>query len=139
MLEFPLWVFFPFSPSTPDVLILSPPSHHLNCCHHILLLSTPCPCHILSCPTHGPGLHPSDEERPYGLCFNCGKPGHIMKVCQGPHTQNVWNVDAMMILRLPPKDLQFLAESLRAMVTLSVPTTPLAELEGKKTPGDKGF
>src|SRR5260221_14167638 len=31
-----------------------------------------------------------------GLCFNCGKPGHIMKVCRGPHTQSVWNIDAAM-------------------------------------------
>src|SRR5258708_39785957 len=71
--------------------------------------------------------HPVKRDPHHGLCFNCGKPGHI------------WNVDAMMILRLTPKDLQFLVESLRATVTLSVPTTPLPELEGKKTPGDKGF
>ena len=45
----------------------------------------------------------------------------------------------MMILRLTPKDLQFLVESLRVMVTPSVPTMPLAESEGKKTSGDKGF
>src|SRR5258708_35484671 len=75
----------------------------------------------------------------HGLCFNCGKPGHIAKVCQGPHAQNIRNVDAMMILRLTPKDLQFLAESLRATVTLPVPMTPPPESEGEKTPGDKGF
>ena len=45
----------------------------------------------------------------------------------------------MMILRLTPEDLQFLTESLRVMVTLSVPMMPLAELEGEKTSGDKGF
>src|SRR5258708_34629081 len=83
--------------------------------------------------------HPMKRDPCHGLCFNCGKPGHIMKVCQGPCTQNVWNVDTMMIPRLAPKDLQFLAESLRATVTLSVPTTPPAESEGKKTSGDEGF
>src|SRR5258705_13063405 len=45
-------------------LFCPPPSHHLDHCHHILLLSTPHPCCILSPPTHGPGLHPSNEERP---------------------------------------------------------------------------
>ena len=45
----------------------------------------------------------------------------------------------MMTLRLTPKDLQFLMESIRAMVALSVPTMPLPESEGKKTPGDEGF
>src|SRR6266436_5106851 len=75
----------------------------------------------------------------HGLCFNCGKPGHIVKVCQGPHAQNIQNVNAMTILRLAPEDLQFFVESLRVMVTLSVPMTPLAELEGKKTPGNEGF
>src|SRR5258708_27423918 len=38
----------------------------------------------------------------HGLCFNCGKPGHIMKVCQGPHAQNIQNVNATMTLRLAP-------------------------------------
>src|SRR6266446_5805162 len=70
--------------------------------------------------------HPMKRDPHHGLCFNYGKPGHIAKVCQGPHTQNVQNANAMMILRLAPKDLQFLAESLRATVTPSVPTTPLA-------------
>src|SRR5258706_541513 len=65
--------------------------------------------------------------------------GHIAKVCEGPHAQNVQNVDATMILRLAPKDLQFLTESLRATVTPSVPMTPLPESEGEKTPGDEGF
>ena len=62
-----------------------------------------------------------------------------MKVCQGPHAQNVWNIDAMTTPRLAPKDLQFLMESIRAMVALSAPTMPLPELEGEKTPGDEGF
>src|SRR5258708_36710530 len=83
--------------------------------------------------------HPVKRDPCHGLCFNCGKPGHIAKVCQGPCAQNVWNIDAMTILRLAPEDLQFLTESLRAMVTLSMPTTPLPESEGKKTPGEKGF
>src|SRR5258707_7444605 len=83
--------------------------------------------------------HPVKRDPRHGLCFNRGKPGHIVKVCQGPQAQNVWNIDAMMILRLAPKDLQFLAESLRVTVTLSVPMMPLPELEGKKTPGDEGF
>ncbi len=83
--------------------------------------------------------HPVKRDPHHGLCFNCGKPGHIMKVCQGPHAQNVQNVDATTILRLTPKDLQFLTESLRATVTPSVPMTPPPESEGKKTPGDEGF
>src|SRR5260221_4911750 len=58
----------------------------------------------------------------HGLCFNCGKPGHIVKVCQGPCAQNVWNVDATMIPRLAPEDLQFVTESLRATVTLASAT-----------------
>src|SRR5260370_41681045 len=72
--------------------------------------------------------HPVKRDPCHGLCFNCGKPGHIMKVCQGPHAQNVQNVDAMMILRLAPKDLQFLMESLRLTVTPSMPVTPPPEL-----------
>ncbi len=51
----------------------------------------------------------------------------------------VYNVDAMMILRLAPEDLQFLAESLRVTVTPSMPMTPPPESEGEKTPGDEGF
>src|SRR5260221_8575027 len=74
--------------------------------------------------------HPVKRDPHHGLCFNCGKPGHIAKVCQGPHAQNVWNVDAMMIPRLTPEDLQFLVESLRVTVTLSMPTMPPPELEG---------
>src|SRR5258708_40368299 len=46
------------------VLFRSPPSPNLNPPHHILLLFTPRPHHILSPPTHGPGSHPSNEERP---------------------------------------------------------------------------
>ena len=83
--------------------------------------------------------HPMKRDPHHGPCFNCGKPGHIAKVCQGPHAQNIWNVNTTMILRLTPEDLQFLVESLRAMVTLSVLMMPLAELEGKKNSGDKGF
>ena len=83
--------------------------------------------------------HPMKRDPHHGLCFNYGKPGHITKVCQGPHAQNVWNVNAMMTLRLAPEDLQFLVESIRVMVALSMPTMPLPELEGEKTPGDEGF
>src|SRR5260221_8469166 len=83
--------------------------------------------------------HPVKRDPRHGLCFNCGKTGHIVKVCQGPCAQNIWNVDATMIPRLTPEDLQFLAESLRATVTLPVPMMPPPELEGEKTPGDEGF
>src|SRR5258708_1776972 len=83
--------------------------------------------------------HPVKRDPCHGFCFNCGKPGHIAKVCRGLHAQNIQNINAMMIPRLAPEDLQFLVESLRVTVTLSVPTTPLPELEGKKTPGDEGF
>src|SRR5260370_3934011 len=62
--------------------------------------------------------HPVKRDPRHGLCFNCGKPGHITKVCRGPHAQNIWNVNATMILTLAPEDLQFLLESLRPTVTL---------------------
>src|SRR5260221_4259062 len=71
--------------------------------------------------------HPVKRDPHHGLCFNCGKPGHIMKVCQGPCAQNVWNINATTIPRLAPEDLQFLMESLRATVTLSVPMMPPPE------------
>src|SRR5260221_12702633 len=83
--------------------------------------------------------HPVKRDPHHGLCFKCGKPGHIAKVCQGPHAQNIQNINATTILRLAPEDLQFLAESLRVTVTPSVPTTPPPGSEGKKTPGDEGF
>src|SRR5258707_9052954 len=83
--------------------------------------------------------HPMKRDPRHGLCFNCGKPGHIAKVCQGLHAQSVQNVNATMIPRLAPEDLQFLVESLRVTVTLSAPTMPPAELEGEKNSGDKGF
>src|SRR5258707_5094482 len=73
------------------------------------------------------------------LCFNCGKLGHIAKVCRGPHTQNVQNVDAATTLRLAPEDLQLLIESVRAAMVSSAPMMPLCESEGKKTPGEEGF
>src|SRR6266436_3299792 len=74
-----------------------------------------------------------------GLCFNCGKLGHIMKVCRGPCAQNVQNVDAAMTLRLAPEDLQLLIESIRVAMVLSAPMTPPHESEGEKTPGEEGF
>src|SRR5258708_7778926 len=73
------------------------------------------------------------------LCFNCGKPGHITKVCRGPHAQNVWNINTVMTPRLTPEDLQLLIESIRVAMVLSTPMMPLHELEGKKTPGEDGF
>src|SRR6266436_3855828 len=73
------------------------------------------------------------------LCFNCGKPGHITKVCRGPHAQNIWNIDAAMTLRLTPEDLQLLIESIRVAMVSSAPMTPLHESEGEKTPGEEGF
>src|SRR5258708_7280427 len=73
------------------------------------------------------------------LCFNCGKLGHIAKVCRGPCTQNIWNINAAMTPRLAPKDLQLLIESVRAAMVLSTPMMPLCESEGKKTPGEEGF
>src|SRR5260370_41266929 len=73
--------------------------------------------------------HPMKRDPCHGLCFNCGKPGHIVKVCQGPHTQNVWNVNATMTPSAP-KDLQFLVESIRATVAPSAPTMPPPESEG---------
>src|SRR5258707_1623030 len=83
--------------------------------------------------------NPVKKDPCSSLCFNCGKPGHIMKVCRGPCTQNVQNVDTATTLRLTPKDLQFLLESVRVVMVLSAPMTPLHESEGKKTPGEEGF
>src|SRR5258708_20859630 len=71
--------------------------------------------------------HPMKRGPHHGLCFNCGKPSHITKVCQGPCAQNVWNIDAMMTLRLAPEYLQFLLESIRAMIAPSVPMMALPE------------
>ncbi len=62
-----------------------------------------------------------------------------MKVCQGPCTQNVWNVDATTTLRLTPEDLQFLMETIKVMIAPSTPMMPLPESEGEKAPGDEGF
>src|SRR5260221_3737504 len=48
--------------------------------------------------------HPVKRDPHHGLCFNCGKPGHITKACQGPCTQNVWNVESSHMdnpVRLP--------------------------------------
>src|SRR5258705_13433109 len=69
--------------------------------------------------------NPVKKDPHSGLCFNCGKPGHIMKVCRGPCTQNVWNVDAVMTPRLAPEDLQLLIESVRVAMVSSAPMTPL--------------
>src|SRR5258708_17008694 len=83
--------------------------------------------------------NPVKKDPCSGLCFNYGKSGHIMKVCRGPHAQNVQYVDAAMTLRLAPTDLQLLIESVRVAMVSSAPTTPPHESEGKKTPGEEGF
>src|SRR6266481_1223303 len=83
--------------------------------------------------------NPVKRDPRSGLCFNCGKPGHITKVCRGPCTQNVRSVDDMPTLRLAPEDLQLLVESVRAAMVSSVPMMPPCESEGKKTPGEEGF
>jgi len=77
--------------------------------------------------------NPVKKDPCSGLCFNCGKLGHIVKVCRGPHAQNVRNIDAVTTLRLAPEDLQLLIESVRAAMVSSTPMMPLCELEGEKT------
>src|SRR5258708_39847950 len=71
---------------------------------------------------------PSDPRS--GLCFNCGKPGHIAKVCRGPRTQNIQSVDDVPTPRLAPKDLQLLMESVRSAMASPMPMTPPPEFEG---------
>src|SRR6266478_2109823 len=44
--------------------------------------------------------NPVKRDPHSGLCFNCGKPGHIVKVCRGPCAQNIQNIDAATTLRL---------------------------------------
>src|SRR5258708_36906181 len=129
--------------------------HQPNHPHSALPPSPPLPLPLLLPPPPSPpsappvpsGPQPMDLDRTNpvkrdpcsGLCFNCGKPGHITKVCRGPCTQNVWSVDDMPTLRLAPEDLQLLMESIRVVMVSSVPMTPLHESEGEKTPGEKGF
>src|SRR5258708_578110 len=126
-------------PPTPGLLFLLLSRHHLNhCCPLTLLLTAPRTSSIPP-PTDLDHTHPMKRDPRHGLCFNCGKPGHIVKVCQGPCTQNVWNVNATMTPRLTPKDLQFLVDSIKATVAPSMPLMPPPESEGKKTPGDEGF
>src|SRR5258707_1445891 len=83
--------------------------------------------------------NPVKRDPRSGLCFNCGKPGHITKVCRGPHTQNIRSVSDMPTPRLAPEDLQLLMESVRVVMVLSAPMMPLCESEGEKTPGEEGF
>src|SRR5260221_1219398 len=83
--------------------------------------------------------NPVKRDPHSGLCFNCGKPGHIAKVCRGPCTQNVRSVDDTPTLRLSPEDLQLLVESVRAAMVLSAPMMPPRGSEGEKTPGEEGF
>src|SRR5258707_13159927 len=83
--------------------------------------------------------NPVKRDPRSGLCFNCGKPGHIAKVCRGPHTQNIQSVNDTPTLRLAPEDLQLLMESIRVAMVSSTPMMPLCESESKKTPGEEGF
>src|SRR5260221_3719758 len=83
--------------------------------------------------------NPVQRDPCSGLCFNCGKPGHITKVCRGPCTQNIRSVSDTPTPRLAPEDLQLLMESIRVAMVLSAPMMPLCELEGEKTPGEEGF
>src|SRR5258708_14668142 len=80
--------------------------------------------------------NPVKKDPCSGLCFNCGKLGHIAKVCRGPHAQNIQNINAVTTPRLTPKDLQLLIESIRVVMVSSTPMVPLHELEGEKTPGE---
>src|SRR5258708_13289660 len=83
--------------------------------------------------------HPMKRDPCHGLCFNCGKPGHITKVCQGPCTQNVQNVNAMTTPRLALEDLQFLLESIRPTVTLFVPMLLRPHFTAEQPPGTQVF
>src|SRR5260221_170483 len=83
--------------------------------------------------------NPVQRDPRSGLCFNCGKPGHIAKVCRGPRTQNVWSVGDTPTPRLAPKDLQLLVGFVKVAMVSYAPMTPPHESEGEKTPGEEGF
>jgi hypothetical protein len=83
--------------------------------------------------------HPLKRDPRHGLCFNCGKPRHIAKVCRGPRNQKIRNVDPTTTPRLAPEDLQALVDSVRAAMVSSAPTTPPADPEDEKTQEEKGF
>src|SRR5258705_296432 len=102
---------WPFSPPPPPAIVSTPTASSSSSRPSASTASS------VPQPMDLDRTHPVKRDPRHGLCFNCGKPGHIMKVCRGPCTQNIWNVDAMMIPRLTPKDLQFLTESLRVTVT----------------------
>src|SRR5260370_37759990 len=82
--------------------------------------------------------NPVKKDPCSGLCFNCGKPGHIAKVCRGPCSQNVWSVDDTPTPRLAPKDLQLLMESVREALLCSMPLMPLREMGGQVNPCTAG-
>src|SRR5260370_32306213 len=65
-----------------------------------------------------------------GLCFNCGKPGHITRVCPEPHTHRIQNVKSGPTLKPTPEDLQVLIDMIKASTALSIPLS--LELQGEK-------
>ncbi len=72
-----------------------------------------------------------------GLCFNCGKPGHIAQVCWEPHVQRIQVMGSDYMPRLTPDDLQTIVKTIQATMA---PAEPLVtEKEDKNSCKEGGF
>src|SRR5260370_25255551 len=72
-----------------------------------------------------------------GLCFNCGKPGHIARVCQEPHFQRIRVTGSDYTPRLTPDDLQTIVETVKA--TMAPAESSATEKEDKNSCEEGGF
>ena len=85
--------------------------------------------------------HQTGRDPFQGVCFNCGKPGHMARSCQEPRTQRVQNVEpsptSSLASRLSLGDLQMLVETIQAMMTPMEPS-PM-ESTGSNPPEQEDF